>query len=123
MTDYEKFHQLHYQSIPLILANAWNAKSAQIAENSGFKAVATSSGAIAESLGYKDGEHIPFAELLYIVQRIKARISIPFSVDIERGYTNDLEATDSWLIRPQPLPAPTPFQTLSATNNLSFSFF
>ena len=58
MTDYEKFHQLHYQSKPLVLANAWNAKSAQIAENSGFKAVATSSGAIAESLGYEDGEYI-----------------------------------------------------------------
>jgi 2-methylisocitrate lyase-like PEP mutase family enzyme len=91
MTDYEKFNQLHYQSIPLILANAWNAKSAQIVENSGFKAVATSSGAIAESLGYKDGENMPFAELLYIIQRIKSGISIPLSVDMERGYTNDLE--------------------------------
>jgi 2-methylisocitrate lyase-like PEP mutase family enzyme len=90
MTDYEKFHQLHYQSAPLILANVWNAKSAQIAENSGFKAVATSSGAIAESLGYKDGENMPFAELMYIVQRIKASISIPLSVDFERGYANDL---------------------------------
>ena len=90
MTEYEKFHQLHYQSHPLILANVWNAKSAQIAESAGFKAVATSSGAIAESLGYKDGEHIPFAELLYIVQRIKASISIPLSVDMERGYTSDL---------------------------------
>jgi 2-methylisocitrate lyase-like PEP mutase family enzyme len=91
MTDYEKFHQLHHQSSPLILANAWNARSAQIAENAGFKAVATSSGAIAESLGYKDGENIPFAELLYMVRRIKASISIPLSVDMERGYTNDLE--------------------------------
>lgn len=91
MTDYENFHQLHHKPTPLIIANVWNAKSAQIAEASGFKAVATSSGAIAESLGYKDGEHIPFAELLYIVQRIKASISIPLSVDMERGYTNDLE--------------------------------
>ena len=91
MTDYEKFHQLHYRSTPLILANAWTAKSAQIAENSGFKAVATSSGAIAESLGYKDGEQISFPELMYMVQRIKASISIPLSVDIERGYTNDLD--------------------------------
>jgi 2-methylisocitrate lyase-like PEP mutase family enzyme len=90
MTEYEKFHQMHYQSHPLILANVWNSKSAQIAESTGFKAVATSSGAIAESLGYKDGEHIPFAELLYIVQRIKASISIPLSVDMERGYTDDL---------------------------------
>lgn len=91
MTDFENFHQLHHQSQPLIIANVWNVRSAQIAEIAGFKAVATSSGAIAESLGYKDGEHIPFAELLYIVQRIKASISIPLSVDMERGYTNDLE--------------------------------
>jgi 2-methylisocitrate lyase-like PEP mutase family enzyme len=90
MTDYETFHRLHDQSKPLILANVWNAKSAQIVETSGFKAVATSSGAIAESLGYRDGEQIPFAELMYIVQRIKASISIPLSVDIERGYTDDL---------------------------------
>ncbi|HKZ67390.1 MAG TPA: isocitrate lyase/phosphoenolpyruvate mutase family protein [Chitinophagaceae bacterium] len=91
MTDYEKFHQLHYQYKPMILANAWNAKSAQIAEKSGFKAVATASRAIAESLGCKDGEQIPFPELMYMVQRIKASISIPLSVDIERGYTTDLE--------------------------------
>jgi len=91
MTDFQKFHQLHYQPTPLILANVWNAKSAQIAELSGFKAVATSSGAIAESLGYKDGEQIPFTELLYIVQRIRASISIPVSVDMERGYTDDLK--------------------------------
>jgi 2-methylisocitrate lyase-like PEP mutase family enzyme len=90
MTQYETFHQLHYQSKPFILPNVWNVKSAQIAESSGFKAVATSSGAIAESLGYKDGEQIPFAELLYIVQRIKSSISIPLSVDMERGYTDDL---------------------------------
>jgi 2-methylisocitrate lyase-like PEP mutase family enzyme len=91
MTNYEKFHQLHHQSKPFILANVWNVKSAQIAEKSGFPAMATSSGAIAESLGYKDGEQIPFAELLYMVQRISANISIPLSVDFERGYTDDLE--------------------------------
>jgi 2-methylisocitrate lyase-like PEP mutase family enzyme len=91
MTDYQKFHQLHHQSKPFLLANIWNAKSAQLAESSGFGAIATSSGAIAESLGYKDGEHIPFAELLYMIQRIKANISIPLSVDMERGYTDDLQ--------------------------------
>ncbi|WP_343302664.1 isocitrate lyase/phosphoenolpyruvate mutase family protein [Chitinophaga niabensis] len=89
MTNYEKFHQLHHQSTPLILANVWNVKSAQIAEKSGFAAIATSSGAIAESLGYRDGEQIPFAELLYIIQRINATTSIPLSVDLERGYSDD----------------------------------
>ena len=91
MTDYEKFYRLHHQSKPFILANVWNAKSAQIAEKSGFQAVATSSGAIAESLGYKDGEQIPFTELLYVVQRIAASISVPLSVDLERGYTDNAE--------------------------------
>jgi 2-methylisocitrate lyase-like PEP mutase family enzyme len=91
MTDYEKFHQLHFQSEPLLLANVWNVKSAQIVEKSGFQAMATSSAAIAESLGYKDGEQIPFAELLYILQRIKSTTTIPLSVDFERGYTDDLE--------------------------------
>lgn len=91
MTDYESFSHLHRQNSPLLLANVWNAKSAQIAESCGFKAVATSSGAIAESLGYKDGEQISFNELLYIVDRIKRSISIPLSVDIERGYSDDID--------------------------------
>jgi 2-methylisocitrate lyase-like PEP mutase family enzyme len=88
--NFEIFHQLHHQSKLLLLANVWNVKSAQIVEAGGFDAMATSSGAIADSLGYKDGEQIPFAELLYIIKRIKTAVSIPLSVDMERGYTNDL---------------------------------
>lgn len=91
MNHYETFYQLHHRARPFILANAWNAKSAQIAESKGFEAIGTSSGAIADSLGYADGEKIPFQELLYMVRRISSSISIPLSVDIERGYTNDLE--------------------------------
>lgn len=90
MNNYEKFYQLHHQQKPFIIANAWNVKSAQIIESSGFEAIATSSGAIANSLGYEDGEKIPFNELLYIIKRIKSGINIPLSVDMERGYTNDL---------------------------------
>ncbi len=91
MNNYEKFLQLHHQEKPLIIANAWNVRSAQIIEKAGYDAIATSSGAIADSLGYADGEKIPFNELLYIVQRILLNISIPLSVDLERGYTDDLD--------------------------------
>jgi 2-methylisocitrate lyase-like PEP mutase family enzyme len=91
MTSYKKFHQLHYQQTPFLLANAWNAKSAQLIEQAGFEAIGTSSGAISNSLGYEDGEKIPFNELLYVVQRIKASTSIPLSVDMERGYSDDLK--------------------------------
>ncbi|KAA5536175.1 isocitrate lyase/phosphoenolpyruvate mutase family protein [Taibaiella lutea] len=90
MDDYKKFHQLHHGPKTFLLANAWNVKSAQLIEQAGFEAIATSSGAIANSLGYEDGEKIPFRELLYIVQRIKANTRLPLSVDMERGYSNEL---------------------------------
>lgn len=90
MSNYDQFYQLHHQSKPFILANAWNVKSAQLIEKAGFAAIGTSSGAIADSLGYPDGENIPFTELLYLVKRIKLSTSIPLTVDMERGYTDDL---------------------------------
>jgi 2-methylisocitrate lyase-like PEP mutase family enzyme len=89
MNNYETFYQLHQQQKPLIIANAWNVKSAQLIEQSGYEAIATSSGAISNSLGYEDGEKMPFSELLYMVQRIKASTNIPLSVDLERGYTDN----------------------------------
>jgi 2-methylisocitrate lyase-like PEP mutase family enzyme len=90
MNNYDTFYQLHHKEVPLILANAWNVKSAQIIEKNGYDAIGTSSGAISNSLGYEDGEKMPFNELLYIVQRIVVSTNIPVSVDLERGYTNDL---------------------------------
>ena len=90
MTTYETFYQLHHQDKSLILANAWNVKSAQIIEQNGFAALGTSSGAISNSMGYEDGEKMPFNELLYIVQKITAKVKIPVSVDFERGYTDNL---------------------------------
>lgn len=96
MNNYETFYQLHHKETPLILANAWNVKSAQLIEQSGYDAIGTSSGAISNSMGYEDGERMPFNELLYIVQRITANVKIPVSVDLERGYTNNLnDLTDN----------------------------
>jgi 2-methylisocitrate lyase-like PEP mutase family enzyme len=90
MNNYENFYQLHQQVTPLLLANAWNVKSAQIIEQNGYAAIGTSSGAISNSLGYEDGEQMPFAVLLSVVRRITANVKIPVSVDFERGYTNDI---------------------------------
>ena len=90
MNNYQIFYQLHHKETPFVLANAWNVKSAQIIEQNGYEALATSSGAISNSLGYDDGEKIPFNEVLYMVQRITANVRIPVSVDLERGYTDNL---------------------------------
>lgn len=91
MNQYELFKQLHHAAHPLLLPNAWNAKSAQLIEQAGFQAMGTSSGAIADSLGYPDGEKIPFQEMLYIIRRIKASTKLPLTVDFERGYSHDLQ--------------------------------
>jgi len=85
-----RFKQLH-QSF-FILPNAWNPQSALRFQQSHFPAVATSSAAVANSLGYEDGEAMPFDEYLFIIRRILATVQIPLTVDIEMGYGNTHEA-------------------------------
>lgn len=99
MTHIERFYQLHRQAKPFFLVNVWNVKSARIVEACGFEAMATSSGAISDSLGYKDGEQIPFDELLYVIKRIRSGTAIPLSVDFERGYTDDLMLLNEYVQR------------------------
>jgi 2-methylisocitrate lyase-like PEP mutase family enzyme len=89
ISNYQKFRQLHYENIPLLLPNAWDAKSARIFRENGFGAVATSSAAVANALGYEDGEQLPFEELVFVVKRILASIDVPLTVDIEGGYSRD----------------------------------
>ncbi|QNK06814.1 2-methylisocitrate lyase-like PEP mutase family enzyme [Raoultella sp. BIGb0399] len=80
------FTQQHHQATPLLLANVWDVTSASAAAEAGYTAIGTSSAAIAHSLGLDDGEALPFAELLYRVTRIRARVALPLSVDMEAGY-------------------------------------
>ncbi|MHC5363191.1 isocitrate lyase/PEP mutase family protein [Myroides sp. LJL110] len=83
------FKNLHNQDKPLLIANVWDVQSAKIAEELNFKAIGTSSSAIASMLGYQDGEEISFLELEYIVKRIISNTKIPFSVDLESGYNRN----------------------------------
>jgi len=80
------FNALHHQNHPLLIANVWDASSAQAAQQAGYHALGTSSAAIATMLGYEDGEGMSFDELFYVVTRIKAVTDLPLSVDIEAGY-------------------------------------
>ncbi|PUG95832.1 hypothetical protein DB361_28210 [Klebsiella pneumoniae] len=65
------FNALHQQNQPLLLANVWDASSAQAAQQVGYQALGSSSAAIAAMLGYEDGEEMSFDELFYVVSRIK----------------------------------------------------
>lgn len=84
-----QFHQLHQQNTPLLLANVWDAASARLAEKLDFKAIGTSSAAIANLLSFEDGENMPFSDLLFMVERIASATSLPLSVDLESGYSRD----------------------------------
>ena len=57
----------------------------------GAQAVATSSAAMAWSLGYADGSRLPRSELIAAVRRIIRVAKVPVSVDIEDGYSNDAD--------------------------------
>lgn len=88
-TQTEKAHKLlslHLGPRILVLPNAWDVSSARIFEDAGFPAVATSSAAVANSLGYPDGEKISRDEMLEVVARITSAVAVPVTADMESGY-------------------------------------
>ncbi|MFT3936986.1 MAG: isocitrate lyase/phosphoenolpyruvate mutase family protein [Chitinophagaceae bacterium] len=98
-TNFEKFKQLHYANELLILPNAWDAKSAQTLQELQFPAIATSSMAVANSLGYDDGEVMPLKDYLFVIKRILSLLQTPLTVDFEMGYGNsDKQVADNILM-------------------------
>lgn len=89
MTKIQDFKNLHQNEQPLLIGNVWNVQSAKVYEELGFKALATSSSAVANSLGYEDGEQMSFEEYFYLIERIAKSTSILLSVDLESGYGKD----------------------------------
>ena len=90
MHSFEHFKQLHEGPTPLLLGNIWDASSATIFEKAGYKAIGTSSQAVASSLGYDDGEHMPFDSLLQLARQVVKSVDIPLTVDIEGGYSRSV---------------------------------
>jgi 2-methylisocitrate lyase-like PEP mutase family enzyme len=82
----ETFLELHHGPELLVLPNAWDVASAGIFEQASFQAIGTTSSGIAASLGYLDGEQIPFPEMLAVVERIVKNTDLPVNADLEMGY-------------------------------------
>lgn len=82
----EKLRKLHHGPRLLALPNAWDAVSARILEELGYQAIATSSAAVAFSLGYPDGQRISRDEMLQAVGRITRAVRVPVTADLESGY-------------------------------------
>jgi 2-methylisocitrate lyase-like PEP mutase family enzyme len=81
-----RFRALHGGPGILLLCNVWDAASARVVEEAGFPAVATTSAGIAWSLGFADGEHAPFEDVIGVVSRVVASVRVPVSADIEAGF-------------------------------------
>ncbi len=81
------FRRMHLEPPILVLPNAWDVASAKaLATLPGCRALATSSAAVARSLGHEDGERAPAAEMIEAARRIAAAVDLPVTADLERGY-------------------------------------
>jgi 2-methylisocitrate lyase-like PEP mutase family enzyme len=76
----------HHEAPILVLPNAWDVASAvALAAVPGCRAIATTSGGVARSLGFEDGE-APGEEMLRVAGRIAEAVEVPVTADLERGY-------------------------------------
>ena len=78
--------ELHHGQEPLLLINAWDAASSVIVEQMGLPAVATTSAGLANALGYADGQHAPWPEVVAAIRRIVQSVRVPVTADIESGF-------------------------------------
>jgi 2-methylisocitrate lyase-like PEP mutase family enzyme len=94
--------ELHHASTPIVLINAWDAGSAAMIEHCGLPAIASSSAACANAMGFPDGQHIPWQQMLEIVNRIASTVTVPVTADIESGFAanpQQLEISISQIIQ------------------------
>jgi 2-methylisocitrate lyase-like PEP mutase family enzyme len=87
--------ELHHASQPLVLINAWDAASAAMVEHCGLPAVATSSAALANALGFPDGQYLPWSQMLEAVARVCRAVKVPVTADIESGFAADVKALET----------------------------
>jgi 2-methylisocitrate lyase-like PEP mutase family enzyme len=77
------FRAMHRSGKVLVLPNAWDVASARVFEEEGFGAIATTSGGVAFSLGYPDGQKISREEMLARAGRIARAVKVPVTADVE----------------------------------------
>src|ERR1700757_2943950 len=77
---------LHRRGDPLLLPNAWDVATAKAVVAAGFPVVATTSWAVAATLGYEDEERAPPDEMFAAAARIARSVEVPVTVDAEAGY-------------------------------------
>ncbi|WP_322082293.1 isocitrate lyase/phosphoenolpyruvate mutase family protein [Burkholderia sp. BCC1972] len=80
------FRSLHRAGQPLALFNVWDAGSARTVADAGAVALATGSWSVAVANGFADGEQMPRALMMEVLERITRATDLPVTVDLESGY-------------------------------------
>jgi 2-methylisocitrate lyase-like PEP mutase family enzyme len=88
----EALRGLHVPGDPLLLLNAWDAASAVVIARAGARAIASSSAAAANALGYADGQQLTREQMLGAVAAIAGAVDLPVTADMEAGYGDEPEA-------------------------------
>ncbi|MEY1555639.1 isocitrate lyase/phosphoenolpyruvate mutase family protein [Yoonia sp. R2331] len=83
------FRDLHQPGNPLVMLNVWDAGSARVMHRLGAQALATSSAALAYTLGRPDGGTISREDSLTHAQDIVAATPLPVQGDFENGFGDD----------------------------------
>jgi 2-methylisocitrate lyase-like PEP mutase family enzyme len=73
----------------LVMPGAYDVLSALLFERMGFKAIQCTSGGIAASLGYPDGEVMSRELFLETTAKFAAAVAVPMNADAERGYGDE----------------------------------
>ena len=87
MSAYEQFRALHEAPQAFIMPNAWDGASAALLKRAGFRALGSSSLAIAFALGRQDGRHAVSPNEAIENAALLARVSgLPVNGDLEDGF-------------------------------------
>lgn len=92
MTSYEEFLSLHVPGRPFVLANAWDVYSALAFVDAGHAAIGTTSLGITAAAGVLDGSRLGHDLTVELVGRLRGRLAVPLTVDLEDGYHDDPSA-------------------------------
>src|SRR2546421_6718584 len=84
----ERFLALHRQQQPLLLPNPWDLGSARLLAWLGFKALATTSGGFAASLGRLDG-NVTREEAIAHARAVAEATGLPVNGDFENCFADD----------------------------------
>ncbi len=85
----EAFRALH-QGEAFVVPNPWDVGSAKVLAALGFEALATTSSALAFTLGRRDGE-VALDEVIEHARALATATELPLSVDLENGHGREPE--------------------------------